>query len=84
MYEENTRAQLPEVCGVKSEVQCSGGKTKKERDRVRKRESNKSSEAEEDRKFGEWRGRENWGFEEDSGSVGGNAGRPARDNRGAG
>ena len=77
MYEENMRAWLPEVCRAKSEVQRSGGTMKKERDEVRKRESNKSLEAEEDRKFGEQRGRENRGFEEDSRSVGGNAGRPA-------
>ena len=78
MFEEDMRARLPKVCGAKSEMQRGGGTKKKEMG-LEKRESNKSSEAEEDRGFGKWGGGKDQDFEEDSGGLGGYAGSAAGD-----
>ena len=44
-------------------------------------ENDKGTEAEENREFREWRRGKDGSFEEDSGGIGGDAGRPARDDR---
>ena len=86
LFEENAWARLPEVCRTQGEVQRGGG-TMKEKERCRGRkgdregENDKGTEAEENRKFREWRRGKDRSFEEDSGGIGGDAGRPARDDR---
>ena len=57
---------------------------KKEMGLEKEKTINKGTEAEENRKFREQRRRENRSIEEDSRGFGGYAGRPARNNRGAG